>query len=122
MHCLDYVERPQPYIYLLCCINWYFWGILHSSLRIRIHSFRIRTAVKFYNHTLRLRYSPLSVGAYRMNTVIKNHCSSPKVVLYKPLSLRIRQPNTCESAFNQSGLLHKGWKEPQVSTQHFWKM
>ena len=44
---------------LLCCINWYSWGVIRKSHRIgtcshRIGtcSHRIRMAVKFYNHTL----------------------------------------------------------------------
>ena len=47
---------------LLCCMNWYSWGVIRSSHRIRTRSHRIRTrshciriVVKFYNHTLRLR-------------------------------------------------------------------
>ena len=41
---------------LLCCMNWYSWGVIRSLHRIRTRSYRIRIVVKFYNHTLRLRY------------------------------------------------------------------
>ena len=41
---------------LLCCMNWYSWGVIRSSHRIRTRSHRIRIVVKFYNHTLRLRH------------------------------------------------------------------
>ena len=40
---------------LLCCMNWYSWGVIRKSHRIGTCSHRIRMAVKFYNHTLRLR-------------------------------------------------------------------
>ena len=41
---------------LACCMNWYSWGVIRSSYRIRTRSHRIRIVVKFYNHTLLLRY------------------------------------------------------------------
>ena len=41
---------------LLCCMNWYSWGAVRSSHRIRTRSHRISMVVKFYNHTLGLRY------------------------------------------------------------------
>ena len=40
---------------LLCCMNWYSWGFIHTYFPIRTHSLPIRRVVKFYNHTLRLR-------------------------------------------------------------------
>ena len=43
--------------YLLCCMNWYSWGVIRSSHRIRI-------IVKFYNHTLRLRHGCIPMRYY----------------------------------------------------------
>ena len=63
---------------LLCCMHWYSWDIIRSSLRIRTHSLRIHTVVKFYNHMLQLRMHSdavsSSTGAHLMKTVIKNNC------------------------------------------------
>ena len=42
---------------LLCCINWYSWDVIRSSHRIRM-------VVKFYNHTLRLRYGRIPMRYY----------------------------------------------------------
>ena len=36
---------------LLCCMNWYSWGVICSSKRIHTRSHRVRMVVKFYNHT-----------------------------------------------------------------------
>ena len=49
---------------LLCCMNWYSWGVIRSSHRIRTRSHCIRTVVKFYNYTLRLRYGRIQMRYY----------------------------------------------------------
>ena len=49
---------------LLCCMNWYSWGVIRSSHRIRTRSHCIRIVVKFYNHTLRLRYGRIQMRYY----------------------------------------------------------
>ena len=60
---------------LLCCMD--SSGLIRGSLRILAHSLRIRTVVKFYNHTLPLRYRCItmgvssSTGAPLMKTILK---------------------------------------------------
>ena len=49
---------------VLCCMNWYSWGIISTSLRIRTHSLCIRTVVKFHNQTLRLQYGCIAMRYY----------------------------------------------------------
>ena len=49
---------------LLCCMNWYSWGVIRSSHRIRTRSHCIRIVVKFYNHTLRPRYGRIQMRYY----------------------------------------------------------
>ena len=49
---------------LLCCMNWYSWGVIRSSHRIRTRSHCICIVVKFYNHTLRLRYGRIQMRYY----------------------------------------------------------
>ena len=46
---------------LLCCINWYSWGVIRSSHRIRTRSHCIRIVVKFYNLMFRLRYGRIQM-------------------------------------------------------------
>ena len=46
---------------LLCWRNWYSSGVIRSSHRIRTCSHCIRIVVKFYNHTLRLRYGRIQM-------------------------------------------------------------
>ena len=65
----------------LWCMNWYSWGILRSSLRIRTHLLHIRTVVKFT--TIRCGYGMdafrcniFFIGASRMKTFIENQYSS----------------------------------------------
>ena len=59
--------------------------------------------VKFYNHMLLPRYGCILIlcsppyGASRMKAAIKINADQQIVALYKPLSLWIRQPGTCES-------------------------
>ena len=84
--CLDYAERPHPgnqlpFTLYECCMNWYSHGVIRSSHRIRTRSRPIRIVVKFYNHTLQLRYGciptqyfPLSVLLEGI-TFIKNQSS-----------------------------------------------
>ena len=57
---------------LLCCINSYSWGVIHSSYRICIRSHCIRRVVKFYNHMLRLHVDAIffSVSASRMKRLL----------------------------------------------------
>ena len=49
---------------LLCCMNWYSWSVIHSSHSIGTCSHRIRIIVKFYNHTLQLRYGYIPMQYY----------------------------------------------------------
>ena len=49
---------------LLCCMNWYSWGVIRRSHRIRTRSNRIRIVVKFYNRTLRLRWGYFSLNDF----------------------------------------------------------
>ena len=49
---------------LVCCMNWYSWGVIRSSYCIRTRSHRIRIVVKFYNHTLRLGYGYIPMRYY----------------------------------------------------------
>ena len=82
---------------LLCFMNWYSWGVIRKSHRIRTRSHRIRMVVKCYNHTVRMRSDAVlsSTGALLMETVIKNNYQ------YQMVHFRfgpIRWPDTCESA------------------------
>ena len=86
---------------LLFCMIWYFSGITRSSLHIC-------TVVKLNNHTWQLqygwiliRYSPLLV-LLEWKQSYKNNPNQQMVVLYKPLSLQIRQPDWWESTVTQS--------------------
>ena len=49
---------------LLCYRNWYSWGVIRSSRGICTRSHRIRIVVKFYNHTLRIRYGCFPMQYY----------------------------------------------------------
>ena len=49
---------------LSCCMNWYSWGVIRSSHRIRTRSHRIRIVVKFYSHALRVRYGCIPMWYY----------------------------------------------------------
>ena len=68
-------------------------------------SHRIRIVVKFYNHTLRLRYGCIPMQYFSLSVLLKWKHSSKinvpqqTVVLYKQLSVRTDQTDTCESAF-----------------------
>ena len=50
----------------LCCMNWYSWGVIRSSHRICTRLHRIRIVVKFYNHTLQLRYRCIPMRGVRV--------------------------------------------------------
>ena len=64
---------------LLCCMNWYSWGVICKSHRIRTRSHRIRMVVKFYNHMLRATVQMhsdailSSTGTLLLKTVIQNN-------------------------------------------------
>ena len=73
------LRRMQKYVSpvidcLLCCMNWYTWGVIRSSHRIHTRSHRIRIVVKFHNHTLRMHSDAVlsSTGALLMKTVKEN--------------------------------------------------
>ena len=102
MYCLDHAERPHHCNFLSFTLHeLVFSGIIRSSLHIC-------TVVKLLNnHTLLLQYRTVwmhsdkvfpyssvsaSPGASRMKTY-KNNPNQLVVVLYKPLSLWIRQPD-----------------------------
>ena len=51
---------------LLCCMNWYSWGIIRSSLRIHTY-----TVVKFYNHALRLSYGYISIQYFLRSVLLE---------------------------------------------------
>ena len=104
---------------LLCCMNWYSWGVIRSSHRIRTRSHCIRIVVKFYNHTYSYSCKILqpyvaapvqthsdavlsSTGAPLMKTVIKIIVSNKMVHFH---FVRIWLPDTCESAFRDSILM-----------------
>ena len=75
--------------------GWCSWGIISSSLCIRTHSFRIRTVVKFYNSTLQLRYECIPMQYSHFQCFLKEiNAHQQTVVLKKPLTLQIQQPNT----------------------------
>ena len=84
-------------------MNWYFWSVILSSRRIRTRPYGIRILVKFYNHTLWLRYGCIpiffSVGASRMKAFIKINARQQIMVLYKQLPVVTYQTDTCELAF-----------------------
>ena len=89
---------------LLCCVSWYSWGIIRSSLCIRTRSLRIRTcSCKILQHyvpaTVQMHSGAVfsSIRASRMKKFIKIKAPQQLVVLYKPPSLGIRQPDTCKS-------------------------
>ena len=45
-------------------MNWYSWGVIRSSHHIPTRLDRVRIVVKFYNHTLRLRYGWIPLRYY----------------------------------------------------------
>ena len=107
-------------------MSWYSWGFIRSSHSIRARSRRIGIVVKFYNHTLWLRYVRIhsdtvlsSTGALLMKAVMKNNFQQQMVHFRFG---RIRLPDTCESAFTT---LRNLLKLPKVSVNvqkliHFW--
>ena len=49
---------------LLCCMNWYSWGVIRSSHHIHTRLHRIRMVVKFYNHMFQLWYGCIPMQYY----------------------------------------------------------
>ena len=82
---------------LLCCMNWYSWGVIRKSHRIRTRSHRIRMVVKCYNHTVRMRSDAVlsSTGALLMKTVIKKIANNNKWSTFASARFGL---DTCESA------------------------
>ena len=65
---------------LLCCMNWYSWGVIRKSHCIgtclhRIHSYGCKI-LPYVAATIRMRSDAVlsSTGALLMKTVIKNNC------------------------------------------------
>ena len=77
----------------LCCMNWYSLSIIRSSHRIRTRSHRICIVVKFYNHTLRLRYGCIPLQYFPLSVLLElKHSSKINarqqiVARYKQLSV-----------------------------------
>ena len=63
---------------LLSCMNWYSWGVIRKSHRIHSRSHRIRVAVKFYNHTLRVWYGCVPIRYYPPMVLFLNGNSHEK--------------------------------------------
>ena len=99
MYCLDYAKRSQSGNLLSFMLHKPVFLGYHSQFALYpSSSLCIHTVVNFT--TIRCGYGtdafPFSIFLYQcfLNANIHQHA----VALYKPLSLRIRPPDTCESA------------------------
>ena len=108
-----WVKLMQKYLILvinclLCCMNWYSWGVIRSSHRIlytfALYSYSCKILQPYVAATIRTHSDAVlpSTGAHLMKTVIKNNRQQQMVHLRFG---RIWLPDTCESAFRDSVLM-----------------
>ena len=128
MYCLDYAERPQPDNQPSVMLHeLVFFGYHSDSLCVRTHSLRTGKVVKFYNYTLRLRCGCIPMGCFSNRNIHNKlmpriNARQQIVVLYKPFSLRIRQPDTCELAFSPLSSVKQSGKWTQLDQTKWMQM
>ena len=85
---------------LLCCMNWYSWGVIRSSHCIRTRSYSCKILQPYVAATVRTHSDAVlsSTSAPLMKTVIKIIVSNKWSTSLRPDLV----PDTCESAFRDS--------------------
>ena len=109
MNGLDYAERPQPGSQLSFMLHELVFLGCHSQFAsypysFASYSYSCKILQPYVAATVKMHSDAIfcSIGASRMETFIKINARQQIVVLYKQLSVRTHQTDTCESALTFS--------------------
>ena len=81
---------------LLCYMSWYSWSVTRSSHHIHTRSQRIRIVVKFYNHTLRLRYGCIPMRYYVSLALFPRGCTHQDYIRGSPSEKMKKTPKVSD--------------------------